>query len=69
MSDAHVDEATSIFEEYSFILSLDNWATGDLVHLSQLIDTELQIRADNPKELENQENEYEEGGPPWSEET
>lgn len=65
----HTDEATTILQEYSFVLSLDNWATGDLVHFAQLIDIELQERASNPDEFENQENEYEEGGVPWSEET
>jgi hypothetical protein len=45
--DNHVNDFESLMNDYNFILGVSEWATADLVKLANLIDIELQQRADD----------------------
>jgi hypothetical protein len=48
MNDNHVEEFEDLFAAYAMFgfVPVDAWATADLVKLAQLIDVELQQRAE-----------------------
>jgi hypothetical protein len=47
MSDNHEEEFDNLLEDYNYsiMMPLEAWSTGDLVKLANLIDIELQQRA------------------------
>jgi hypothetical protein len=57
-NDDHAEVFEQIMQDYNFMLSMEQWATSDLVKLANLIDIELQQRAEAEQTLREQEANY-----------
>ena len=51
----HVMTASALMDSYHAVISIDNWATDDLVDLLNLIDIELQQRAQEAQDGDSTE--------------